>query len=63
LVVLQGDEITLSGLSGVTGASVLPTLSFAYSLRAILASSVTIVDMTPFVLDPLPVSHTIPALQ
>src|SRR5215471_11117746 len=63
LVVQQGDEITLSGLSSVAGASVLPDLSFAYSLGTISASSVTTVDTAPFVLDPLPVSHIISALQ
>ena len=63
LVVLLGDEITLSGLSGVTAASVLPDLAFAFSLGTISATSVTIVDTTAFVLDPLPVGHTISALQ
>jgi hypothetical protein len=63
LVVLTGDEIILSGLSGVTGASVLQGLSFAYSLGVISATSLTIVDTIPFVLDPLPVSHTISALR
>jgi len=49
LVVLLGDEITLSGLSGVTAASVLPDLAFAFSLGTVSATSVTIVDTTAFV--------------
>jgi hypothetical protein len=36
LVVDVGDQITLSGLSGVTAATILPGLSFAYSLGASL---------------------------
>jgi hypothetical protein len=63
LVILAGDEITLSGLSGVTGPSVLPDLSFAYSLGTISATSVIIVDPTPFILDPLPVSPMLSALR
>jgi hypothetical protein len=62
LVILVGDKITLTGLSGITGASVLPDLSFAYSITSTSPTAVTIVDTTPFVLDPLPVSHTIPVL-
>ena len=63
LVVDAGDQITLSGLSGVTAATILPGLSFAYSPGSITANSVTIVATTPFVLDPIPTSHVIPALQ
>jgi hypothetical protein len=63
LVVLAGDQITLSGLSGISGASVLPGLSFAYSTVITSPDAVTIVDTVPFVLDPLSVSHTISALR
>jgi hypothetical protein len=63
LVVGLGDQIKLSGLSGITATTIMPGLSFAYTLESISNSSVTIVDTTPFVLDPLPVSHVISALE
>ena len=63
LVILLGDEITLTGLSNVIGASVLHDLSFAYFTVITSSDSVTIVDTTPFVLDPLPVSHSVAALR
>jgi hypothetical protein len=63
LVVDVGDQITLSGLSGVTAATVLPGLSFAYSSGSITSNSVTIVATTAFVLDPIPASHVISVLQ
>lgn len=63
LVINVGDEIMLTGLSGVIGASVLPGLSFAYSNVVTTSTSVTITDTTGFVLDPLTVSHIISAVQ
>ena len=63
LVILAGDQITLTGLFGVTSASVLAGLSFAYSTVITTPMSVTIVDTTPFVLDPVPVSQTISVLR
>src|ERR1019366_1698281 len=59
LVILAGDQITLTGLSGVTTASILPDLSFAYTTVITSPTAVTVIDTTPFVLDPLPVSHTL----
>jgi hypothetical protein len=52
LVILAGDQITLTGLFGVTSASVLDGPSFAYSTVITTPMSVTIVDTTSFVLDP-----------
>ena len=63
LVVLTGNRITLTGLSGVTAASGLPDLSFAYATVITSPTAVTIVDTTPFVHDPLPVSHTLAAVR
>jgi hypothetical protein len=63
LVVRLGDQITLSGLSGITAATILPGLSFAYSLASMTANSLTIIDTTPFVLDPIPTSQVISAFQ
>jgi hypothetical protein len=63
LVILAGDQITLTGLFGVTSASVLDGLSFAYSTVVTTPMSVTIVDTTPFVLDPVSASQTISVLR
>ncbi len=63
LTIVAGDKIALTGLFGVTGASVLPDLSFAYSTPVFTATSVTITDLTPFVLDPLTTSQIISAVR
>ena len=61
LVLQTGNEIILSGLSGVTGAS-LTGLAFVFGNPVISGSSVAITDTNPIVFDPVPSGVTIPAL-
>jgi len=64
LVFTSGDQIILTGLSGVTGASVLPVLSICFSTATTTAVSVTIVSSSQCpVFDPVPTGVTIGALR
>jgi hypothetical protein len=64
LVFALGDQIALTGLSGVTGVSVLPGLSFCFSSGATTAGSAMIFSSTQCpVFDPVLTGVTIPALR
>jgi hypothetical protein len=63
IVFVPGDSISLTGLAGVTGASVLPNLAPFFMSSFTTPTSATIVDTIGIVLDPIPVSQTLSALS
>jgi hypothetical protein len=64
LVFTVNDQIILTGLSGVTGASVLAGLDFCFSTAITTAVSATIVSSSPCpVFDPVPTGVTIGAVR
>jgi hypothetical protein len=63
IVFAPGNEIILTGLFGVTGASVLPGLAFAFDTAFSTETSAAIVDIVPVVLDPIPMTHTVAAVR
>jgi hypothetical protein len=64
LVFTADDQIVLSGLAGVTGASVLPSLNLCFSAVTTTAASVTTISSRPCpVFDPTPTGVIIEALR
>lgn len=63
VVFTVGDQVTLSGVSGVTGAVLLSGLAPLFEKPIVGPTSVTTVDVTPIVFDPVLTGVTIPAFS
>jgi hypothetical protein len=64
LVLVPGDQVILTGLSGVTGASILPGLNICFSSATANPTSVAFVDTSsPCVFDPVATGVTIGDLR
>jgi len=63
LVFVGGDQITLSGLSGVTGATLLSSLAPFFGNPVTTPTSVSVTDNNAIVFDPVAGGVTIPAFS